>query len=525
LICDPGNYLVRFLLPSDTASGDVQVSVEISGKRSPAATLVVGALTSVPAVGYLQSLFDSSSRAMSPGMVANVVGGGFMRQPSGGGPCQVDPSYWLTNCLGLTVTINGSAVPIQFATPNFITIQIPYELSPGAATLTVERTSEGATVKSSPFSFTLDAYSPTLPVNPPSMYAGVIIQNSGGPASVTNPLLPGDTIYVFAAGLGQTIPPMASGFSQLQAARTAVTPTLTIGGKALSGITSEAMAGSIGQYRVTATVPDGLGTGDRPIVLEIGGKKSQAGLLVPVAQDPVIAAVTNAASSTLDIVSGSWVSIYGRNLSAATRTWNESDIIYDWLPTELEKVNVAIDNVPAVVAFVSPTQLNVLAPDNLPSGRVELTVSSPMGWQKTFVNVKPYSPGLFTLPVPPGIYLAALHTDWAYVASSGQLAPNIPARPAAPGETIVFYGTGFGPTDPQAPAYHRFTGAAALSGTPPVRVQIGSIQAQVSFTGLIGNGLYQLNVVVPNVPDGDHEVVVTMGSEASPRGRYIPVRR
>ena len=524
-ICDPGNYLVRFVLPPDTPPGDQPVSIEMFGRRSSAATLVVGAATNGPAVGYLQSLLDPGVRTMSPGVLANVVGGGFLSAPGPGGPCLTDPSYWPTKCQGVTVTINGKQAAIQMVTSSFISIQIPFEVSPGAATLTVERTVDSQTLKSTPFSFTLDALSPTLPVNPPTPYAGIIIQNSGGVANATNPLLPGDTIYIYATGLGQTNPPLVTGFSLIQPARTVLTPSVTIGGKPLEGIVAEVPQGTIGQYRVTARVPTGLGTGDLPIVLEIGGKKSQTGLLAPIASGPVIAAVTNSASSARDIVGGSWVSIYGRNLSATTREWTEDDIHYDWLPTQLDGVNVAINNTPAVVAFVSPMQLNVLAPDGLPAGPVDLTVQNSLDWQKATVNVKPYAPGLFSLQVPQRSYLVAMHTDWSYVASPGQLPLNVAVRPAQPGETIIFYGTGFGPTNPQVSAYHRFSGSAPLSSSVSVRVQIGSGQAQVSYIGLVGNGLYQMNVVVPDLPDGDHEVIVSMGAEASPRGRYIPVTR
>ena len=524
-ICEPGVYLVVFLLPPDTTSGDQPVSIEVAGRRSSTATLVVGLPTSGPAAGYLQSVLDSGVRTVSPGTVANVVGGGFLAVPGPGGPCTMDPSYWPTTCQGVTVTINGRQAAIQMVTSNFITIQIPFEVSPGPATLTVERTVGSQTLKSTPLGFTLDTLSPTLPVNPPNQYAGIIIQNTGGVSNAANPLLPGDTVFIYAGGLGQTNPPMVTGFSLIQSARTVLTPSVTVGGKPLESIVAEAPPGSIGQYRVTAKVPAGLGTGDLPIVLEIGGKKSQAGLLVPVANGPVIAAVTNSASGARDIVGGSWVSIYGRNLSATSREWTEDDFRNDWLPTELDSVNVAINSTKAAVAFVSPTQLNVLAPGDLPPGPVDLTVQSSQGWQKATVNVKAYAPGLFTLSVPPGIYLVAQHTDWSYVARPGQLSPNTAVRPAQPGETIVFYGTGFGPTNPQISIYHRFSGSAPLSSSVPVRVQIGSAQAQVNYAGLVGNGLYQMNVVVPDLPDGDQEVVVSMGAEASPRGRYIPVQR
>jgi uncharacterized protein (TIGR03437 family) len=524
-LCDPGNYLVRFLLPADTPTGDQPVFIEIAGRRSSPATLVVGPPVSGPAVGFLQSVLDDRVRTMAPGMVANVVGGGFMSLSGGVGPCAVDPSFWPTRCQGVTVTINGRQAAMQLVTPNFLTIQIPFELTPGPATLVVDRTVDGQTLKSAPFNLTLNAVSPTLPANPQSPYAGVVIENSGGVATTTNPLLPGDTIFLYADGLGQTNPPMVTGFSLIQPARTVLTPSVTVGGKPLQGVVAEVLPGMIGQYRVTASVPAGISPGDLPIVLEIGGKKSQDGLLVPVANQPVIAAVTNSASGARDIVSGSWVSIYGRNLSASRREWTEDDIIYDWLPTVLDGVDVAINNTAAVIAFVSPTQLNVLCPDDLPPGPVEVTVKNSLGWQKTTAYVKAFAPGLFPLQVPPGIYLLALHADWAYVARSGQLSPNVAARPAQPRETIVFYGTGFGRTNPEVSIYHRFSGSAPLSVSVPVRVQIGAVQAEVVYVGLVGNGLYQLNVVVPDLPDGDHEVILSVGAEASLRGRYIPVKR
>lgn len=526
VLCEPGVYLVRFVLPADTPFGDQLVSIEIAGKRSDPVTLVVGPATGGPVVGYLQSTLDPSVRTLSPGMMASVAGAGFLSNLGGGGPCTIEPSYWPTTCQGVTVTINGSKAAILALASNAITLQIPFEVSPGPATLTVERVDGAQTLKSTPFSFTLDALSPTLPVNLPSKYTAIVIQDSGGIATATNPLLPGDSIFIFADGLGQTNPPMVTGFSQTRPAQTILTPSVTIGGKPLLGVVAEVIPGMIGSYRVTAKVPTGIATGDQPVILEIGGKKSQAGLLVPVASGPVISAVTNSASGGQDIVSGSWISIYGRNLSATTRQWRDDDIIYDWLPTQLDGVNVAIHDTPAVVAFVSPTQLNVLAPDGLPAGPMDLTIQSSLGWQKATVNVKPYAPGLFGLAGPPGnIYLVALHTDWSYVARLGQLPSNAPARPAQPGETIVLYGTGFGVTNPAVSAYHRFAGSAPLSSGVPVRVQMNGAQAPVSYAGMVSNGLYQINVTVPDLPEGDCEVIVTMGAESSPRGRFIPVKR
>jgi uncharacterized protein (TIGR03437 family) len=524
-ICEPGTFMVGFLLPPDMPAGDHPVYLEIGGRRSNIVSLIAGPSVSEPLVGYLQSMYDPNSRAMSPGALAWVGGGGF-RSDQGSATCGTDPSVWPLACYGVTVTINGRAAALQAVTPNSVAMQIPVELPAGPATLIVERLSGTQLLRSAPFAFTLDAVSPALATQtalPP--YASAIILPSGGSAAPTYPVVPGDMIFLQASGLGQTLPPLVTGFSPPFPARTLLIPTVTIGGRPCESVTAEVLPGSVGVYRITATAPKGLPDGDLPVVLEVGGRRSQSGLMLPVSSKPAIAAVTNAASGLPGVASGSWITIYGRNLASATREWREDDIIYDWLPTSLEGVVVSINDIAAVISYVSPTQLNVLAPDNLPPGPVDITVQNSIGWQITKANVKTYSPGMFALQAPPGNSLGALHSDWSYVAKPGQLPPSYSAWPARPGETIVLYGTGFGATTPEISGRHRYNGAAPLANPASLSIQIGGRPAQVVFAGLVGNGLYQINVVVPDLPIGDHEVVAVIGGESSPRGRFIPIQR
>src|ERR1035438_2057814 len=65
------------------------------------------------------------------------------------------------------------------------------------------------------------------------------------------------------------------------------------------------------------------------------------------------------------------------------------------------------------------------------------------------------SPAFFTLGG--GVYVAALHADYSLVGA---------ALPAKPGETILLYGTGFGPAN-------------------PVQITIGGVTAAVAFAGLV----------------------------------------
>ncbi len=77
------------------------------------------------------------------------------------------------------------------------------------------------------------------------------------------------------------------------------------------------------------------------------------------------------------------------------------------------------------------------------------------------------------------------------------------SKRAKPGDTLLFYGIGFGPVTPDSPAGQLVTGLNYLVDT--VQVNFGGVNATVSYDGLAGGfmGLYQFNVVVPNVAASD----------------------
>src|SRR4029077_13598938 len=72
-----------------------------------------------------------------------------------------------------------------------------------------------------------------------------------------------------------------------------------------------------------------------------------------------ITSVSNNASGGAGIESGSWVSIYGSNMSATTRSWQASDFVGSLLPTTLDGVSVKINGKAATVYYISPGQVNV----------------------------------------------------------------------------------------------------------------------------------------------------------------------
>src|SRR5262249_48784649 len=115
--------------------------------------------------------------------------------------------------------------------------------------------------------------------------------------------------------------------------------------------------------------------------------------------------VVNAASFQPGIAQNSWVTIYGDNLANSTRTWTSDEVASGNLPTSLDNVSVTINGNAAYVEYVSPSQINVLAPADTSTGPVQIKVTNNGVTSDAFnVTVQSLSPAFFTFD---GKYLAA----------------------------------------------------------------------------------------------------------------------
>lgn len=244
-----------------------------------------------------------------------------------------------------------------------------------------------------------------------------------------------------------------------------------------------------------------------------------------------IAAVTNAASYQPGFAPATWVAIFGTNLSQTTYTWQASDIVNGQLPTSLQGVSVTIDGIPAYVQYISPTQINVLAPDDAAIGSgssqvpVEVMVQVTTAGQASNTvsgQEQQYAPALFT--IDGGKYVDAVDMNGTVIGSSGIL-PGVVTQPAQPGETVMLYATGFGPTDPVQPTGQMVTTPATLPANS-VKVTIGGVAAGVSYAALVESGVYQLNVTIPaGLANGDAAVVATIGGLQTQTGVSITVQQ
>jgi uncharacterized protein (TIGR03437 family) len=223
--------------------------------------------------------------------------------------------------------------------------------------------------------------------------------------------------------------------------------------------------------------------------------------------------MVNAASYQPGFASGTWVSIFGDKLSTVTDSWKASDFVNGALPTSLDGVSVTINGLPAYVAYVSPTLINALVPDDPTTGAIQVQVTSGQLQSNLFSAQKAqFAPAFFL--EGPGPYLVAQHADYTLVTS---------VSPAAPGEVIVLYGTGFGPGDPPLSTGQAVTTPSMLANA--VQITVGGVAAPVDYSGLVGPGLYQFNVRVPDVPNGDAAVVAKIGGVASPAGGLVSVQK
>jgi uncharacterized protein (TIGR03118 family) len=235
---------------------------------------------------------------------------------------------------------------------------------------------------------------------------------------------------------------------------------------------------------------------------------------------PILSAtnVVNGASFQPALAPNTWVTITGGNLSGTTRVWDNDDFVNSTLPEDIDSVSVTLNGTYAYVEYVSPGQLNVLLPVGLASGQVQLqTYNFGLASAAVTVQIQDVAPAFFLQS--DGIHIAATHANGTLVGPTTITG----ATPAAPGETIVLYGTGFGVTNPATPAGQLITSALPLATLPTITV--GGTASQVPFAGLTYAGLFQINVTVPTTAaSGDVPVVALVGSIASPSTAMIAVQ-
>ena len=199
----------------------------------------------------------------------------------------------------------------------------------------------------------------------------------------------------------------------------------------------------------------------------------------------------DAASFKGPAVPGSLVSIFGSNLASAPLSASSIP-----LPPTLGGVSVSFNGIAAPLLYVSPQQINAQLPWEVPTtGAANVVVTNGDGTSAPqAVQVAAFAPGLFSI----GGYAVAVNPDGSLAAPTGAT-PGIASHPATPGDSLVLWGSGFGPVSPPATTGNNSLNTLRTAVNPPT-VTIGGVAAPVTFAGLSPQfvGVYQINVTMPS---------------------------
>ena len=220
----------------------------------------------------------SFAAGLTPGSIVTIFGVGIAKGVAG---VLLASSLPLPTTLGgISAWIGGVPAPL-FAVANVrgqeqINLQVPYEIT-GQTTVSIQVNANGVlsnTVRvpvlpSHPGIFTVDGE------------AGAALHGaSNALVTAANPAVANEVIAIYAAGLGPVSPAPKTGYPAPSAeplARTATTPTVTIGGVGAPVLFSGLAPGFVGLYQVNAQVPGGVPPGSAvPVLITQGGLSSNA---------------------------------------------------------------------------------------------------------------------------------------------------------------------------------------------------------------------------------------------------------
>jgi uncharacterized protein (TIGR03437 family) len=298
-----------------------------------------------------------------------------------------------------------------------------------------------------------------------------------------------------------------------------------------------------GSGPVTLYVAANSGIGDPPVVTPTDIYTSN--ITLTQATSAVVPSINNAGvapiySKSTTIQPGSWISIYGTNLVSSLGVWNGQPPT----PTSLGGASVKINGKDAFLwvavpkAFGDTDQINLQAPDDTATGTVPVTVTnSSNGTATSTVTLGTVGPSFNVLG--DGVHAAALIlTPNGNGSAFGGLydidgptgtSLGFATRPVKAGEFLILYGVGFGPTNPPSASGQPYSGpAGGAPMTDSFTLSIGGKTipaANVTYSALVGQGLYQFNVKIPSgLGTGDLPLSLMIAGATTPSTVVVAVQ-
>jgi len=230
--------------------------------------------------------------------------------------------------------------------------------------------------------------------------------------------------------------------------------------------------------------------------------------------------IANSASGVSGLYApNTFLTIYGQNLAYTTVALTPADILGGMLPTVLAGtgVHVLINNIPANIYYVSPTQVNVLVPTSLIAGPASLQlVVDGLAGPAIAITLGTAAPSLFQLD---STTVLGVHLDGSLITAQA---------PAQPGEIVVLYASGLGPTNPAAIPDQIPQIAASVTPMSDFSMLINGTAVnpqQILYAGVVPTfaGLFQINVQLPASTPANPQIQIGYAGTLSPTGRILPV--
>lgn len=215
----------------------------------------------------------------------------------------------------------------------------------------------------------------------------------------------------------------------------------------------------------------------------------------------VVTAVANAASGdTSAVAPGSIASIYGSGLAASIGLAGAFPV-----PAILGSASVSVNGVSAPLFYAGPNQINFQVPFEVSGGGIVTVTAGGVQLGAKSIPLHGTAPGIFLLPQGRA---AAFNQDGTV---------NSSTNAAASSSAIAVYVTGLGAVNPSVATGAQAPAASLSNVTATVTATVGGQPANVLFAGLAPGyaGLYQVNLVIPQLTPGDYQLQITAGGVAS----------
>jgi uncharacterized protein (TIGR03437 family) len=240
---------------------------------------------------------------------------------------------------------------------------------------------------------------------------------------------------------------------------------------------------------------------------------------------PEVSAVSSASYSPRALTAGMIASIFPEAPSGSAASTATPNVIAAGtgsftalpLPTVLGDTQVLVNNTPAPLFFVSPGQINMVLPNELPTGgTAEVSVvrqSTGQIYGSAELQLASADPAMFTMNQAGTGQIAAINFVDGTV--------NSPSNPVARGQVIELYGTGVGPIPGAPPDGQASSGAVSAPTLPQIVLGTSTTflpSSNILYSGLAPGlvGVWQINLMIPTTAPTGGSVAVRMFQDSIP---------